>query len=132
MPIHKKSSFLVPTPLRSNPDKKHLFMAITDPDANNCVMCVNATECTIEELYDDEIDKSCILIPGCHDFITKLSRVYYEDARLLDMNVIKNEIRNGNYVEKSDISDNILKKVQKGAEKSDALPKRFREYFELF
>lgn len=108
-------------------------MVISEPDENNCVLCVNITDYDVLNDYDDpNIDKSCILLPPSHEFITKPSRVYYEDARVMRINVIEDEIRKRTFIQKPDITDGILIKVQNGCKKTDALPKKLKKYFSLF
>ena len=123
MPVRLGDTFLMETP----PNGMHLFVIVAGPDSNNCYLCVNITSCEIHVEYEDE-DRSCILLPGCHEFITSPSRANYADAVCYEENVILYELKRKGFKQKTSVNTGVLKKLQNGLLISDSLPGKYRRF----
>lgn len=90
----------------------HLWMLISDPEADHFVILVNFTT------WRPDKDQACIVEPGEHSYISRTTCVNYAKARqvssaalqqLLDKQLIKNL---------QPLSGNLLEKVRRGAGES--------------
>jgi hypothetical protein len=123
----KRDTFLKETP----PNGKHLFIIITDPNENDEVLCVNIDSFEIKDI--EEIDKSCLLPMGCHEFIFKPTFVNYADAISLKTEIIKSELRKKIFITREAVSSQILKLIQDGALVSNAFnKKKFNDFIKYF
>lgn len=112
---------------QGNP-KRHLYIVISDSDVDNRVLIVSLN--TFKN--NGREDTSCLLFKGDHSFIKQKSYIRYdraeeiEEVRLLQLKL------KGLIVLKEDISPKVLKRIQNGAKKSNALPRKFKKYFQYF
>ncbi len=113
----------------SNGEKDpHLRFIISDPDPDDYVLVVNATT-----YYNTgREDKPCLLNRGDHKKIKHPSYIAYKWAE--EKNTIKllNDKLNQIIEFKDNLSEEVLIRIQEGAEKSKLLPKGFRKYFQYF
>ncbi len=108
--------------------QEHLRFVISDPDEDNRVMTVNMTK-----VYGTgREDLSCILFPGDHRCITYKSYIRYDLALDLECKKLLNENFSGNIRMEEDASEETLLKIQEGARNSDALPEKFKPFFDYF
>ena len=110
----KKQTFLSDaekTP--SGAKKRHLRIIITDPDNDQNQVIVSVTT-----LRYPSQDKSCVLLPGEHPFIKEKSIVDFKRTTVMSYIQIFNGIQKGLLIRKEDISDELLKRIQKAATKS--------------
>ncbi len=104
----------------------HLYIVIAEDASDGQVLVVNVTTKT------NTSDLSCILSPTDHTFIIRPSIISYVDARELDKNKLETWINNINDIDfKPDIpvSQNVLDRIIKGAETTDALKRGFQEKY---
>ncbi len=109
-------------------DNFHLRFVISDPDVDNRVLVVHMT--TFKG--NGREDTSCILNTGEHPSIKNKSYIRYDNALELTMTEILKDKLAGLVTVNKDISSQLLKKIQNGAQTSYALPKKYFKYFELF
>ena len=121
----KKQTFL-DEPLESN-EKRHLRIVITDSNEQNEFLTV-----VVDTLRNNSQDKSCIIEPGEHSFIKVRSFVNYHYARVLNFTQVFNGLQKGVLVRKEDVSEELLKKIQDGARKSNRLNNNLKIWFHLF
>lgn len=85
------STLLIP----SGP-KHHLFIVLTKPCRLGRVSMVNITSVIPGTTYD----QTCVLQPGEHNFIRRLSYVYYRKARVESVATLRIGVRDNNFIPK--------------------------------
>ncbi|WP_096525242.1 hypothetical protein [Candidatus Endomicrobiellum trichonymphae] len=109
-------------------EKNHLRFVISDPDVYGNVLTVNMTT-----LYNRErADISCVLDCGDHPGIKHESFVAYQKALGVSVEKIMTKILRHCYKNTAKLTDEILRKIQEGAKKSNFLPQKLKKYFEYF
>lgn len=74
----KRATLLVPSGPEQDPNRKHLFILLTDPQPPDQSMLLVG----VASIYNDiPHDSTCYLYPGDHPFIRRKSYVYYARAR---------------------------------------------------
>lgn len=90
-------------------DGKHLWFVLTDPDPKTkkavVVMLVTARSYT---------DKTVVLNPGAHPFITRESNVAYGMAGFVPLSRLEARLSSGSAKLKADMSPMLLKQVRDG------------------
>jgi hypothetical protein len=66
--------------------------------------------------------------PGDHPFIRKPTVVFYPDTRLMPVETIINEVKNGQASFHTDCSEALLELVRQGLLTSPATPRRLKAY----
>lgn len=89
--------------------RKHLWIAVTDPDANGELVIANITSQASNK------DQSCILDVGDHPFISKQSVVNYAEACITSDEDIRRAARGGAIQLDVPVTGGALAKVQAGA-----------------
>lgn len=89
--------------------KQHLYIVLTDPDANGKVVVANVTS------QADGKDQSCVLQPNDHPFVTKESVINYADAILSDEALIITATRRRLFQTDVPVAPQVLGRVQQGA-----------------
>jgi len=103
-------TFLSPTP--EYPDTYHLYIIISIVDTK--ALFVNVTTKRVNS------DASCVLQVGDHDFITRESVINYGDARIAEIDKLKDAIEKQIIKPNKPVTDNLLNKIVKGARNSKA------------
>ena len=99
----------------------HLHIVIS-PIINGKVLLVNIT--TLKH----NSDHTCVLKVGDHPFLTHDSIINYGDAIDAEVDLLKLSIRTKLFTPKAPVSEELLRRIQAGALKSTALPKKFIKY----
>jgi hypothetical protein len=86
----------------------HLWVVVTDPNAQGMCVIVNVT--TLKHICD----KTVVLCVGEHPFITHDSIVFYADAQIVLAGAIDNAIRGGVAQKKEDCPLPTLQRIQQG------------------
>ena len=73
-------TFLIP---KRGKDIEHLWIVITEPDADGNAVCVSVTA---KRSYSDT---TVVLSAGEHPFIKHESAIHYADARILDLEKVQ-------------------------------------------
>lgn len=78
----RRATLLVPSGPENDPDRKHLFILLTDPadDGSGVKAVLMVSLSSIKQGLP--YDASCILYPGDHPFVKKESFVVYQKARI--------------------------------------------------
>jgi hypothetical protein len=115
--------------LLDNSGKKHLRFVISDPNVDNKVLIVNATDIKNTIARNDS---SCFIYPGEHPRITKISVIFYSMAEERNASSILSDIKDGKIKECENLSEELLSRIQNGAKRSKFLHKKFKKFFEFF
>lgn len=99
---------------------EHLWVVISDPHADpERVVVVNLTS------HDGpEKDDSCVLDVGDHPWITHKTSVRYRDARIATNASLDGLVASGALKSLADATDDLLRKIHTGAEKTLHLPSK--------
>jgi hypothetical protein len=117
-------TFLIP---KRGEDIEHLWIVITEPDADANAVCVSVTT---RRSYSDT---TVVLGVGDHPFITHESVIHYVDARILDLRKVQAALdaRTRTFICRSHkpCSEVLLARVQDGLLKSPYPTKGVKAFF---
>jgi len=104
----------------------HLFVVVTDEDANGMHILVNITS------VDPEIphDETCETNVGDHPFITKASYVAYEYAIERHKNFVDRQAKLKIYKAHKPASDALIAKICAGIKKSKFTPRAVKDCYD--
>ncbi|MGZ8190735.1 MAG: hypothetical protein ACXWTS_05835 [Methylococcaceae bacterium] len=126
----KRATLLIPSGPAHDPDRKHLFVLLTDPieapdfEGKN-VLLVNIASVPNGLPYD----ATCIIQPAEHRFIKHESYVFYAKARIEAANKLLNGVKAG-LLTPHDLMDHVLvQRISDGLRQSPhTTPKILRFY----
>lgn len=100
--------------LISGPDtNNHLFVIISDPHKNPTeIVTVNFTS------WEPGKDRSCIIQPGEHPWVTKESCVRYRQERLITLEEFNRCVKSQNINLQEPVSAALLRRIHAGARTS--------------
>lgn len=125
----KKNTFLSDTEITpSGKEKRHLLIVITDPDSDSNQVVVSVTSLK----NNPRQDHSCILHPSDHKFIQHDSIIDFKRTRIMSFSEIFNGIQHGFLLQKEDISNELLLRIQESAKISRFIPTDTKALFEFF
>jgi hypothetical protein len=110
-------------------EKRHLRIIISNPDEYNEFLVVSVTtwyDCRTRQ------DSSCILEAGCHSFITHKSWVDFSRTRSMSFTEVFNGLQRRLLIKIEDMNEEIIKKIQAAAKKSDYIPTELYHFFDYF
>ena len=110
----RRATLLFPSPSARDENGKHLFIVLTDPcgPANQVLLVGIAT------LRDKGCDMTCVLKPGDHEFIKIDSYVAYSFCRIEWADKLVTGVKNGDFVDKGLLDEEIFGRVLTGLRKS--------------
>ncbi len=111
-------AFLSPTPKYPNTFHLYIIISIVDTKA----LLVNVTTKKASS------DVSCVLQVGDHDFITRESVINYGDAKIAEIDKLKEAIDKRYFKPQKPITDDLLIRILKGARNSKAFPQGYLKY----
>lgn len=123
------ATVLFPSGPANDVKRKHLFVFLTDPyGAASQVLMVPV--CSVE--VGAQVDESCLLDSGCHSFIRHRSYVNYALCRTERADAIANGIRNGQFIPKEPVSEDIFRLIIAGMRRSKFTKPFALEFFGEF
>lgn len=108
----------------SGPTGKHLYFITTDACVDDCHLLVN-----ISTLQSEKDDKTCVLSPGCHPFVTANSYVNYRMADIQSADKIARMVAGWVWLPKEDCSDDVVNQIAAGFVTSPHTPQRIVKYY---
>jgi len=121
----KQGTLLIPSGPPEDCDRKHLFIILTDKDKTGRHAIVSVSSVKDGKYYD----KTTILQPGCHSFITRESYVFYQMADIVRSEKLIKGVESWSYTPKKPVSTQIFEKICRGLPQSDDTPQRIITYF---
>lgn len=114
-------TFILPKPGGA---KEHLWALVTapDPQTGEAIM-VNLTT------QRPHSDSTTILQPGEHPFVVRPTVVFYADARLVEVRLLENGLRQGIGRKHERLSAEILHRIQVGLLVSPFTPEKIKRAF---
>lgn len=130
----KRATLLIPSGPLNVPDRKHLFVLLTDPVEaagfdEKQVLLVNITSVPRGLPYDS----TCIIQPGEHRFIKHKSYVFYAKARIETANALLRGVKSGQLIPHEIMDHALVKRIGDGLQQSPhTTPKMLRFYLNSF
>ena len=94
----RRATLLVPSGPENDPDRKHLFILLTDPaDAEAGVKAVLMVSLSSIKAGLPH-DPACLLYPGDHPFVKRNSFVVYQKARIEEAEKVLRGVKDGKLV----------------------------------
>lgn len=109
-------------------DCLHLYIVVSRPDTNGCVLCVN-----FSTVHRGIQDRACVIKPGefAYPFIRHLTFVDYSEAKAIDSEIIRVNLQGRRWKSGERVPEALLQRMQRGARASDALPDKFLRFLDL-
>ena len=125
--VVKRATVLVPSGPATDPNRKHLFVFMTDPiGSEREALLVPISSIRPKQKHDP----TCRLFKRDHPFIQTDSYVNYQFARIEQAETIEHRVRNGILVPHEIMDGAIFARVCKGLEESRFVAQRIREFYE--
>lgn len=102
----------------------HTWILVSDVTQDPVVLL----NCSSVKPGNSKTDPTCILTPDDHSTLSEKSFIYYRRPIPFELSELRGAWNSGNLIKKSRLDDAILKKVQRGALKSDRTPIHFQKY----
>jgi len=108
--------------------KLHEYVVISRADPTGKVLCVS-----FRSAHGHQYDKSCVVKPGefAHAFIRSLTFVDYSEAKAIDTEIIRVNLQGRRWLRGESVPEGLVKRMQEGATKTDAIPAKFADYLRL-
>jgi len=121
---YRRGTILVPSGPAHDPNKKHLFIVLTDP----CPTVGDVLMVNVSSLRPGH-DPACQLYAGDHPFINRDSFIEYAMARIELAQAIENGVSNGILAPRADLDGAIFARVCHGLTVSRFVKPRFVTYY---
>jgi hypothetical protein len=97
----RKATLLIPSGPSHDPNRKHLHIVVTDPNASGDVLIVCVVSIPPTNIYDS----SCTFFPGEHPFIVKDSYIAFGFSRVVQAGLLEAKVAAGDYIAKADLDE---------------------------
>ena len=107
-------------------EKEHLWALITapDPESGDAIM-VNLTT------QRPHSDTTTIIQPGEHPFVDRPTVVFYADARMINVKILEEGLRQSLVRQHAALSGELLQRIQKGLFVSRFTPNKIETAFKI-
>ena len=123
MTVKAGSAFFVPsTGGFFNPAGSHLFVALTDPDEKGDFISVSVMT------LRGNLDQTCVLEVGDHEFVTRRSCVNYLQANKQYAVQTEKDLTSGNCKPAADVKPELLARMRRGLLASGNTPQFILDY----
>ena len=113
--MSSSASLLIPSGPTNDPDRKHLFVCLTDVHGvNKETLIVSVSTHKAGFPADD----ACKLFPGDHSFTKHQSYVDYAKARIVAASKLMNGVKSGTLIAKEPLDTGVFARVCHGFEQS--------------
>jgi len=126
--VVKRATLLIPSGPASDPNKKHLFICLTDcygADKETLIVSVSSYRAGLPA------DSTCKLFAGNHPFLKHESYVDYGNARIISAGKLMNGVKQDLFVPKEPLATDIFARVCFGVEQSLRTSTKNREFYLL-
>ena len=125
--VVKRATVLVPSGPPNDPNRKHLFICLTDPiGTDRETLLVPIATIRLGESHD----LTCQLFKDDHPFIHNESYVDYRFARITLAEKIEDGVNDGILIPREILDGAIFARVCKGIEESRFVALRIRDFYE--
>lgn len=122
--FYKRGTLLIPSGPSHDPDRLHLHIICTDPDADGKQLIVSM--CT---KANAPFDDTCILQKHEHTFLKHESYVLYRKAKIILQSALVNGVNAKLFVPKDDVNGQAFLKITNGICASPQTAKKIKSYF---
>jgi len=123
----RRTTLLIPSPSFNDPDRKHLFILVTDPvGSDQEVLLVSLS--TIRECLP--FDRTCVVDPGVHDFVKYPSYVVYSLARIEKAESLLKGVKTGEMSSMGMMEEETFKRICAGVLDSHLSSPKFKRFYE--
>ena len=126
--VVKRATLLIPSGPASDPNRKHLFICLTDchgTDKETLIVSVSTYRTGLPA------DLTCKLFSGDHPFLKHESYVDYSSARIIGADKLTNGVKSDLFVPKEPLETSIFARVCYGLEQSPRISPKNREFYLL-
>lgn len=125
----RRATLLVPSGPENDPDRKHLFILLTDPaDAGAGVKAVLMVSLSSIKSGVPH-DPACLLYPGDHPFVKRDSFVVYQKARIEEADKVLRGVKDGKLVPQDPMDSAVFARICKGLEDSRLTPPKLLRFY---
>lgn len=125
----RRATLLVPSGPENDPDRKHLFILLTDPaDAEAGVRAVLMVSLSSIKAGLPH-DPACLLYPGDHPFVKRNSFVVYQKARIEEAEKVLRGVKDGKLVPQNPMDSAVFARICKGLEDSRLTPPKVLRFY---
>lgn len=126
--IREQASLLVPSGTSSAPDKKHLFVILTNPWSYQGSKKIILSSFSTIKIHHQNFDKTCVIIPSdkAHEFIINDSFIDYRHSRILENDRVHHAIDTDIFIEKGLVSELAYQKICTGLLISKFTPRKIK------
>jgi hypothetical protein len=97
----RKATLLIPSGPTHDPNRKHLHIVVTDPNALGEVLIV----CVVSIPSTNSYDSSCTFFPGEHPFIVRNSYIAFKFSQIVQASLLEAKVAAGKYIAKADLDE---------------------------
>jgi hypothetical protein len=126
----KRATLLIPSGPVHDPDRKHLFVLLTDPIETPDVQDKQVLLVNIATVPNGlPYDATCIIQPAEHRFIKHESYVFYAKARIEAANALLRGVKSGQFIPHDIMDHALVQRISDGLRQSPhTSPKILRFY----
>lgn len=126
----KRATLLVPSGTGNDPDRKHLFILLTDPidDGSGVKKVLMVSISSLRSGVPH--DPTCVLYPGDHPFIKRESFVFYARTRIEETDPLLRGVKDGKLVAQDPMESGIFARICKGLEESRFTPSKILKFYQ--
>lgn len=124
--VVKRATLLIPSGPPSDPNKKHLFICLTDPAG----VAKETLMVSVSTLHDGfPADETCRLFDGDHPFIKHKSFVDYRNARIIAAEKLVKGVNQGLFIAMDTLESSVFARVCYGLTESPLTAPKFIEFY---
>lgn len=125
----RRATLLVPSGPENDPDRKHLFILLTDPadDESGVKVVLMVSLSSIKPGVPH--DPACLLYPGDHPFVKRDSFVVYQKARIEEADKVLRGVKDGKLVPQDPMDSAVFARICKGLEDSRLTPPKLLRFY---
>lgn len=128
---YRRATLLIPSGPAHDPDRKHLFIVLTDPAEVLDFASKHSLLVGVESIQPEiPHDAACELYAGDHEFIRHKSCVAYAHARIEPSQKLVKAVKEGVLLAKPMLAEDIFARVCKGLIESRFVPPRIIAFYQ--
>lgn len=118
-------TLLIPSGTFTDPNKKHLFVTLTDACREGQHLLVSLSRVKDGVHYDP----ACVFNAGEHQFVREESFAAYRLARIEPAAKLIRHVKAWDFTPKDDMPNHLVERMCAGIEASDFVPSRILKYY---
>lgn len=123
----RKGTFLIPSGTDADPNRRHLFVALTDPQGQDGRILLASFSTVTDRYYCEE---TCTLDPEDvgHPFITERSFIRYQKLRWETVDDLRSGLRSGSIQQMQDLAEEVVASICQGVEDSPFAATKYKKF----